>query len=315
SRLGASVADRVLLRLADPADFGLAGVPSRAVPAGMPPGRVLCVADEVEAQVALLDPDPSGPAQVAAVRRIAATTALHGPPPPLPRPMRVEPLPDCVEVEDVRAEAKASATGPWWALVGVGGDEPAPVGVDLADSGPGFVICGPPGSGRSTALATMGRWLAHLGHPTVLVGHPRSSLMDLRTEPGVVGCLGAGDDRALARLLSAHDDGLVVMADDVETLHDTPVERPLTDLLRPHAAHRGVLLLAGGTAELAGFYRGLTVEARRSRCGLLLGAVTPVDGDLFGVRVPRADDRRPGRGLLVVRGRTHPVQVAVSEPP
>lgn len=315
SRLGASVSDRLLLRLADAADFGLAGVPSRAVPATMPPGRVVCVEDEVEAQVALLDRDPGGRAQVAAVHRIAAAADVRGASPsPHQRPLRVEPLPTRVEVEDLRAEAKASATGPWWALIGVGGDERAPVGVDLAGDGPGFVVCGPPGSGRSTVLATMARWLGHQGLPVILVGHSRSPLLDLRTEPGVLGCLGAGDDRALEELLAAHTGDVVVVADDAETLHDTPIEVPMAGLLRPHASCGAALVLAGATAALAGFFRGLTVDARRNRCGLLLGAITPVDGDLLGVRVPRSEERQPGRGLLVVRGRTQPVQVAISEP-
>jgi S-DNA-T family DNA segregation ATPase FtsK/SpoIIIE len=63
---------------------------------------------------------------------------------------------------------------------------------------------------------------------------------------------------------------------------------------------------------MAGQFRGLTVEARRGRTGLLLGALGPADGDLLGVRAPRADGSVTGRGLLVVRGRTTPVQVAHS---
>jgi S-DNA-T family DNA segregation ATPase FtsK/SpoIIIE len=102
-----------------------------------------------------------------------------------------------------------------------------------------------------------------------------------------------------------------VIADDAEMLHDAPMERPLCELLRPHTAQGVALVLAASSAEMAGFFRGVTVEARRNRSGLLLGAIGPVEGDLLGVRVARGGETRPGRGLLVVRGRAQPVQVAL----
>ena len=214
-----------------------------------------------------------------------------------------------VEVVDLAAAAKEAASGPGWALVGVGGDELVPLGVDLDLDGPAFVVAGPSGSGRSTTLATMGRWLLGQGRRVVVVGHRRSPLQALAGDPGVVGVLGPGDATALEQQLAAHPD-LVVLADDAETLHDTPVERPLSALLRADATGGALLLLAGSTAELAGSFRGLTVEARRGRTGLLLGALSPVDGDLFGVRLPRSDAVPTGRGVLVRRGQVMPVQVA-----
>ncbi|HEX8863037.1 MAG TPA: FtsK/SpoIIIE domain-containing protein, partial [Actinomycetes bacterium] len=54
--------ERLLLRFADPDDWGRAGVPGRDVPRAMPPGRALLptAGGLLEAQLALLDPDPSG---------------------------------------------------------------------------------------------------------------------------------------------------------------------------------------------------------------------------------------------------------------
>ena len=89
----------------------------------------------------------------------------------------------------------------------------------------------------------------------------------------------------------------------------------LTALLRPDSPGRPALLLAGATAAMAASFRGLTVEARRGRTGLLLGSLAPADGDLLGVQVARSRAAAPpGRGLLVVRGRAMPVQVACSLP-
>ncbi|WP_280118663.1 FtsK/SpoIIIE domain-containing protein, partial [Microbispora triticiradicis] len=71
--------DRLVLRLADPADYGLAGLPVRNLPTSMPPGRALSVGDHglVESQIALLGDDPSGPAQVAVLQDLARTTAAR----------------------------------------------------------------------------------------------------------------------------------------------------------------------------------------------------------------------------------------------
>ena len=75
----------------------------------------------------------------------------------------------------------------------------------------------------------------------------------------------------------------------------------------PSGAPRAIVV-AGTTDRLAATYRGVTAEARRNRCGVLLCSSSPLDGDLFGVRVARAAEQRPGRGVLVVNGRTSPVQ-------
>ncbi len=329
SRVGAAFRDRLVLRLADPTDYGLAGIAARAVPTHMPPGRALVGPDAAEAQLALLDGDPDGPGQVAAVERVAAAARARdvavgdrvrdlaagdragG---SRRRPMRVEPLPATALVAEVAAEAKAVATGPAWALVGVGGDDLAPVGVDLALDGPAFVVAGPAGSGRTTALLTMSRWLLEQGRQVALVAHRRSPLRDLAGVPGVVGCLGPADGDELSALLGRHP-GLVVVGDDAETLHDTPVERPMLGLLRPDADGDAALLLGGSAADLGGCFRGLTVEARRGRTGLLLGSLAPIDGDLLGVRLPAGGGGAPvGRGVLVVRGHPTPVQVARTAP-
>jgi S-DNA-T family DNA segregation ATPase FtsK/SpoIIIE len=218
-----------------------------------------------------------------------------------------------VPVDAVKVAAKAAATGPLWALVGVGGDDLDALGVDLDDE-PSFVIAGPPGSGRSTALLTMARWLGHEGVATVVVATPRSPLSALAGEPGVRAVVRPDESEQLSHVLATCSRPLVVLADDAELLHDSPVERPLCELLRPHGTRTGVVL-AGSSPEMSGFFRGLTVEGRRNRCGLLLGPAGPVDGDLLGVRVARGGDARPGRGLLVVRGRVQPVQVATSANP
>ncbi|MEV0824380.1 FtsK/SpoIIIE domain-containing protein [Nonomuraea rubra] len=75
--------DRLLLRLSDSADYGLAGFPLKGLPAAMPAGRALSMGEHgiVEHHIALLAADPAGPAQVAALQSLARTAAATDPPP------------------------------------------------------------------------------------------------------------------------------------------------------------------------------------------------------------------------------------------
>lgn len=321
NRVGALAGERLLLRLPDPADYALAGVPPRSVPRTMPAGRALVGADATELQVAVLagaaetgdSPDVGASAQARALAALAEELAVRAssgsaPPPGHQRALRVDPLPVAVPFTEAAALAgPAAAAG--WVLVGAGRGGPA--GVDLDADGPAFLVAGPGGSGRSTALATMARWTARAGRPVLVVAHRRSPLCHLGEEPGVLACLGPGDGAGLAAQVAAHEN-LTVVVDDVETIADGPVETVLLDLLRVDRDTSARLVLAGPTAELAVSFRGVAAAARRSRTGLLLGAGEPGEGDVFDLRLPRRPAGPPGRGLLVVRGRVAPVQVAAA---
>ncbi|WP_244893992.1 FtsK/SpoIIIE domain-containing protein [Planobispora rosea] len=67
--------DRLLLRMADPSEYGLAGLPAKDLPAVLVPGRALSMGEHglTESQIGLLDEDPSGPAQVAVLQALART--------------------------------------------------------------------------------------------------------------------------------------------------------------------------------------------------------------------------------------------------
>ncbi|WP_250573520.1 FtsK/SpoIIIE domain-containing protein [Nonomuraea sediminis] len=92
--------DRLLLRLADLADYGLAGLPIKDLPTSIPPGRALAMGEHgiVSSQIALLTDDPSGPSQVATLQHLARAV----PEPPLSStttsppegPSRTSPPPD-----------------------------------------------------------------------------------------------------------------------------------------------------------------------------------------------------------------------------
>jgi S-DNA-T family DNA segregation ATPase FtsK/SpoIIIE len=284
-RVSSMIEDRVLLRLADKGDYAAAGLPTRLVPADLPPGRGWSTSGApLVTQLALLDPDPSGPAQTAALSRLAAQAA----PARHVRPRRVEQLP---------------ARVPYAGAFAVGGDELLPVDVDLVDGG--FVIGGPPRSGRSSSLLTLAR---SLDRRLVAVA-PRPS--PLRELPG------CHTDREAPYELEAllAEGPYALLVDDAELLVDSLLGPVLERAVREARDTGSVVVAAGTTEELVTGYRGFVVDLRRAKAGLLLSPQSPGDGDLLGVRLSRAvgGEVVPGRGLLVQRGQVLPVQVALPD--
>ncbi|MET8156187.1 FtsK/SpoIIIE domain-containing protein [Sphaerisporangium sp. NPDC005289] len=307
--------DRLIMRLADPADYGLAGLPPRGIPSFLPPGRAMSLGEQgvVESQIALLCDDPSGPAQVAALQDLARAAAEAFPEPAAP--LRVDALP----LRVTAAQALDLAPGfkppsPLWALLGAGGDALAPLGVDLLAQGPAAVVAGPSRSGRSSALVTAVRFLLGQDTPVALVAPRRSPLRELSGEPGVLGVL-TSDVQDLAALVAGQE-RYVVVVDDAELVSpDSPLGQALEETLRSGRDGEHALLIAGTTGDLATAYRGFVAEARKARTGLLLSVQSPADGDLFNVRLPRgAVGGPPGRGLLVTSGTPVPVQAALTAP-
>ncbi|GAA3235508.1 FtsK/SpoIIIE domain-containing protein [Actinocorallia longicatena] len=311
---------RLILRMADPSDYGYAGIPDSQIPAHVPPGRALRVAPNApleESQIGLLGQDPSGPAQVAALTALAAAgTARYGK--VTPGPLRVDELPALITAEEALALAPGfRPPSPLWALVGAGGDTLGPQGVDLLADGPAFMIGGPPRSGRSTVLETMTRTLLDRGVPVLIVTPRRSPLRELKGVPGVLGVLDATADPDALEALTADEHRFAVVIDDAELLDDTDLADPIQALLRSARDAEHAIVLAGTTEDLTRGYRGFLADARKTRTGLLLGIASPDDGELFGLRLPRnATYTGPqGRALLILGGTPQPVQAALPPTP
>ena len=309
---------RLVLRLTDVSDAAYAGLVPRTMPAHQSPGRVVFLAgtQTLEAQVALLDSDPSGQSQVAAIRRLGERAReKYGQSPRGQRPLRVDPLPVRITASEVlRLDPGFTPPSPLWALVGAGGDELSAQGIDLRDEGPGAVVAGPPRSGRSTALLTMTRSLLNAGTPVVVITPRRSPLRVLDGDAGVLAVLGATS--AEHELLAAVEglERYVVVVDDAELMADSMLSEPLSRVLVSGRDADHGLILAGATADLGRAYAGFVPAALKSRCGVLVAVESPGDGDLFGVRLPRGAGPGPlGRGLLVRPGAAAPVQIAVCE--
>jgi S-DNA-T family DNA segregation ATPase FtsK/SpoIIIE len=297
SRVAAAMHGRLVLPLPDRADYAVAGIGPRAVPAARPPGRALVGEDAVECQLALPRtgvPRPPGPAPEPSPTAIRVVTLPADP------ALRLPPVPT------------AGPDGPLWLPLGPGDDDGQPVGVDLL-SGGGLLVVGPPGSGRTSALTAFAAHCRAAGAavlrlasgPSVPLG---ATTADDGTEDGTE--LGRADMaglRAWAEAAATAGRLAVVVVDDVGSLPDAMADA-LGPLGRPAGAV--VVLAAGSALELAGAFRGPAVALRRNRTALLLRPARG-DAELLGLRVPRTPlPTRPGAGWLVAGGAVTRVQVA-----
>ena len=315
---GAVFGQRMIFRMTDRGDASLAEIPERMLPHHQPEGRLMWYAkpNPLESQIALLDPDPSGVAQVAALRRIgAAARERFGTPMPRQRPLRVDALPSRISVaETYRLDPDFAAPSPMWVLAGAGGDTLSPQGFDIRDEGPGVVVAGPPRSGRSTTLLAMAGSLLRAQTPILVITPRRSPLRALEGAPGVVAVLGADFDADFVRGELNPLDRFVVLVDDAEMLFDVPSTAVLERIIATGRDTDRGLVLAGTTGDLGRCYTGFIPAALKSRCGVLVTVSTPDDGDLFGVRLPRNTTPGPlGRGLMFRPGSAAPIQLAIDE--
>ncbi|MGH3979451.1 MAG: FtsK/SpoIIIE domain-containing protein, partial [Pseudonocardiaceae bacterium] len=205
-RLSTVAATRIVLRQSHVDDVAVYGMQPRQAPRTMPPGRAVVLPAGVEVQVALLgdgpdaDADADGTGQNAALERLAAVLRSRWDGlDPAQFPHRIDPLPTTISVAELAALRVDDPPRTWAACtIGVGGDHLTPVDVDLAEAGGTFLVCGPQGSGRSTALLAIADSLAGRADgtlPLIAVCPRPSPLRRLAGTAGVTGVLtGAGSD-------------------------------------------------------------------------------------------------------------------------
>jgi S-DNA-T family DNA segregation ATPase FtsK/SpoIIIE len=300
---------RVLLRMNDPTDLLLAGIPPRSVPARQPPGRGL-LHDGTEVQVVMPPPLTGDPTPLA-----PTTSAAEGP--ALRRPWRVDALPDRVALQSLPSLPSHSEPAPWppgtdqddlvW--VGIGGDELAPRGLSASRDGRRWAVLGGSGSGVSTALATVATALLAQGRPLCVVASPSPPWETVRRDSHVLFCDDPGRVDELVALRRGSPD-LAVVVDDADQLLDTPLDDTLREVAALVDRDRGLVVVGARSDAVAVQYRGLAVAVTRHRTGILLGPTSATLGDLLGARVPVDRLAPPGRGYLVRAGVAVPIQVA-----
>jgi S-DNA-T family DNA segregation ATPase FtsK/SpoIIIE len=323
ARVSGAIARKFILRLADPADFALAGISARSVPATMPSGRAIRANDGQEVQFAFLGADPSNAAQWAALASAAAAhpAAVAPTHPGAVAPthpgavapiIRIRALPRRIQLAQILAQIEVAAPVPRGHIVlGVGGDGAEPIAVDLFAGDGRWLIAGPRRSGRTSMLVnTLVQFMDQSGgistvgkagvdcdtHCEIVVAAPRRSpLFDVAQSLGIAVILPDGNPEVPA----ASGRALLALIDDSEHFLDTVAGEVLCRLAQTAGERATAILVSGRSDELALTYRGIAADIRRSHTGILLQPSSG-DGELFGLRLPRT---RPvtlaGRGVLI----------------
>lgn len=287
-RLAAHNDHKLLLRQADRNDYQLVGILPSKVPATIPAGRGWHVLSRTETQVALLDPDDSGQAQAAALRKIgtaAVSTSPDG------TPFTVAGLPASVAFTDAYEQVPAALRRPMWGLLGVGGDDGTAVGVDLATTS-AFYIGGPPGTGRSNVLATLAVSLLAGGTGLVVLTPRESPLRALArhaqvrlfTDPD------PGNDAVQAALAELRAPA-VVLVDDADLLTTPAADKVLRAVATSGRDHGQAIVYAGAADALSIGLGAWLTAARRARRGLLLAPRSVTEGDAIGARLTSSQVR------------------------
>ena len=305
------VTERIVLPLASQSDYADLHL---AVPASVSPGRAL-VSGGNEVQVAIAGSEPEAPAQSDHLAQLgvalrARWPGLHAP---------------ALQVLDSLVEAASlpRPRQPLHAVLGIDGTAMAPAEVDLGDRH--LLVVGPNRSGRSSALKRVAQSLAAAPSPPLLrlFAVRRSPLLDLDIWNGAH--RGEACVDGLSRLADELDERpeddsappVVVVVDDADEL-DQLVKATLGERVVRRSRDRGVRIVAAAETRSAHrAFGGMLAELRKDKHGLLLQPDLDVDGDLFGVRLPRRTGVvfPQGRGYLVVDGRIRLVQVGYDSAP
>lgn len=304
-----TVQAKIVLRLADLDDYAVLGLDGRiAKAASLPPGRGF-QANTLEVQCALVGKDPAGDSQVEAVRQLGAELRAKWGDGSAPK---VGTLP-----AEVHLDSLVPPPEPLRPLLGVGERELAAVAVDLEEGH--FLVAGPIRSGKSTALAALGRGLreADTELQLHLLAPRRTPLTSLDIWSSVARGTGAIDDFCM-ELKGEIDDRepgnppIVLVLDDGHEIADSLADSSLESIVRRGRDVDVRVVAAVETAAAQRSYGGWLPEVRKERHGLLLQPDPDMDGELLGARLPKTRASLPGRGFLVTRFGVELVQVRLS---
>jgi S-DNA-T family DNA segregation ATPase FtsK/SpoIIIE len=302
--LSSSIQRRVVLRLAKQDDYGMFGVADDILSPASPPGRG--VLDGLETQLAVLGGDPNVAVQAREIDELALAMTKAG----------MQPAPTVERLtEQVLLNTLPSMVGET-VVLGVADDTLAPIGFSSAG---GFVIAGPPGSGRTTALLTMAT-ATHRAHPKIelfLLSARRSQLGSLPLWKAAADTTDAVRELVSSLSTSIADSktapgSLAIFIEHLADFHESELERDIENLIK--TAIRAEFLIVG-ESETSTWNQAYSVgrPMRAGRRGLIL---QPDDGDadLLKATFPRLRGvLPPGRGFLVGGGRSRKLQVATTD--
>jgi S-DNA-T family DNA segregation ATPase FtsK/SpoIIIE len=301
--LSSSIQRRLVLRMASADDYGMLGIPNDVLGPLSPPGRG--VLDDRETQVAVLGGDSNVAIQAREIDALAAAMSKAG----LAAAPSIERLSDDIPLASLPVVAGGVPT------LGVADDNLAPVGIDPVG---GFVIAGPPGSGRTTSLRTLAESIRRVDAARGMYhfSPQRSALTRL-----VVWTKSADLDEAVTSQLSElratlessslAPGSIAIFLENVADFAGHPAEYDLEAVVK--LAIKGGHFVAGEseTSTWSQAYS-LGTPLRAGRRGLLLQP-DDSDGDMLlntsTGRIKRGS-LPVGRGYLIGQGRARKLQVA-----
>jgi S-DNA-T family DNA segregation ATPase FtsK/SpoIIIE len=267
-----------------------------SLPTSVPPGRAWNALTTIETQIAVIAADPSGLAQADAISALGAKAAERDKDVPTPlRPLAIGALP--AKLTFAEAFDQVTDRRPLRGLLGLGGDDAGPVMVDFSGKTSAFLVCGPPGTGRSTVLVTFAVSLLASGTKIVAITPRISPLRGLAAFPN---CKVLADKATSAQTLEANLAELgapcVVIVDDGDLMALGAPADPVLRRIVSTGRDQGLALAFSTTPETSlHTTTGWIGEARRLRQGLLLNPQTAAEGDIVGTRIPANQLRRPAR--------------------
>ncbi|SHU17615.1 DNA translocase FtsK [Mycobacteroides abscessus subsp. abscessus] len=300
--LNSMMQSRLTLRLATEDDYLMAGVPKDVLTMNSPAGRG--VLDGNEIQVAVFGGDDNVSVQARAIAGQAARMRGQGYPAPAP----VERLSDHIGLQTLPVTA-----GSGFPSIGMADEMLAPVGIRPQGV---FMLTGPPGSGRTTALVTIAQAVRR-ANPDARIVHMaamHSAIAGLNvfdesaTGPAaVVGLVG----RLTSSLSFGPADNLAVFIESVADFTGTEAENELAQLIKTLTDAAGFVV---GEAEVSSWSQAwsLAQPFKSARRGLLL-APSGIEADALlntPIGTIRRHDFPPGRGVLIEKGKGVWLQIA-----
>lgn len=303
--MGSSVQSRFVLRMATEDDYAFLGVPNDVVTPDSPPGRGIFKKREV--QVAVLGGTQDASEQSRMLQGFADAMAKSGARPAEP----IASLPEKVPAASLPREAGGLP------VIGMNSDELAPVTIEPKG---GFVVTGPPGSGRTTTVAALVRaikrwrpdarcYLVTLRRNSDLLALPEFERTATREDDIKELC-----EQLKEQALDESSRLVVLVLEKVDDLAVAPYQTPLQDAVKPLVDNDHVVI-GEADPQALNTSMGLQGMIKGARSGIALAPDGSEGSLIFKTTFPPlARVQMPeGRGVLVRRGKAQIIQVALPD--